>query len=73
MTVCRVHVSGVRGAPPPDTTKLAVFYRGGYEMQALFNATGYASDKKFELFKKQIQHLLGEVVLKRFDVLEFQQ
>lgn len=42
-------------------------------MQALFNATGYASDKKFELFKKQIQHLLGEEVLKRFDVLEFQQ
>lgn len=42
-------------------------------MQALFNATGYASDKKFELFQKQVRYFLGEEALRRFDVLEFQQ
>jgi hypothetical protein len=72
LIVLRVHVSGVRGAPPPPTTKLAVFYKGGYEMQALFNATGYAYDKKFELFAKQVRCLLGEEALKKLDVLEFQ-
>jgi hypothetical protein len=25
----RVKVSGIKGYPPPPTTKLAVFYRGG--------------------------------------------
>ncbi|KAF9870900.1 hypothetical protein CkaCkLH20_11572 [Colletotrichum karsti] len=69
----RVQVSGIRGAPPPSTTKLAVFYKGGYELQATFNATGYAYDKKFALFEKQIRFLLGEEKLKSFDILEFQQ
>ncbi|KAI8713876.1 hypothetical protein NCS52_01233500 [Fusarium sp. LHS14.1] len=69
----RVRVSGIRGAPPPNTTKLAVFYKGGYEMQALFNASGYGTAKKFELFQKQVRFFLGEEALQRFDVLEFQQ
>ncbi|KAJ3549814.1 hypothetical protein NM208_g317 [Fusarium decemcellulare] len=69
----RVHVSGVRGAPPPDTTKLAVFYKGGYEMQLLVNASGYAVEKKFALFEKQIRFFLGEEMEKHLDVLEFQQ
>ncbi|KAL2671430.1 hypothetical protein Neosp_014016 [[Neocosmospora] mangrovei] len=69
----RVRVSGIRGTPPPNTTKLAVFYKGGYEMQALFNASGYGTAKKFELFQKQVRFFLGEEALQRFDVLEFQQ
>ncbi|KAI8656360.1 hypothetical protein LRP88_11671 [Fusarium phalaenopsidis] len=69
----RVRVSGVRGAPPPNTTKLAVFYKGGYEMQALFNASGYGTAKKLELFQKQVRFFLGEEALQRFHVLEFQQ
>ncbi|KAJ9144578.1 hypothetical protein NKR23_g5828 [Pleurostoma richardsiae] len=69
----RVRVFGVRGAPPPDTTKLAVFYKGGYEMQALFNATGYACDKKFALFEKQLRFFLGEETLEDLDTFELQQ
>jgi hypothetical protein len=42
-------------------------------MQALFNATGYASDKKFELLSKQVRYFLGEDTLKHFDTLDFQQ
>ena len=45
----RVRVSGVKGAPPPSTTKLAVFYKGGYQCELVLNATGYATRKKFEL------------------------
>ncbi|KAI0153680.1 hypothetical protein BJ166DRAFT_565058 [Pestalotiopsis sp. NC0098] len=68
----RVHISGIRGGPPPETTKLSVFYKGGYEMQALFNATGYGFDRKFDLFSKQVRYFMGEEALKKLDILEFQ-
>ncbi|EEY22248.1 conserved hypothetical protein [Verticillium alfalfae VaMs.102] len=68
----RVHVSGIRGAPPPDTTKLAIFYKGGYEMQFLVNATGYAVDEKFKLFEKQIRSRIGNEGQAGFDALHFQ-
>jgi hypothetical protein len=42
-------------------------------MQALFNASGYALDKKFELFSKQVRYFLGDEKLKQFDILDFQQ
>lgn len=31
----RVRLSGVKGRPPPPTTKLAIFFQGGYEAQNL--------------------------------------
>ncbi|KAF5544600.1 DUF1446 domain-containing protein [Fusarium mexicanum] len=68
----RVRVHGVRGAPPPDTTKLALFYKGGYEMQALFNATGHNFEQKFALLEKQVRFHLGEERLSHLDFLEFQ-
>ena len=42
-------------------------------MQGLFNATGYATDKKFELYVKQLMYHLGQAALEQFDVLDFQQ
>jgi len=42
-------------------------------MQALFNATGYACDKKFALFEKQLRFFLGEETLEDFDIFELQQ
>nr|KMM68227.1 hypothetical protein CPAG_04558 [Coccidioides posadasii RMSCC 3488] len=69
----RVKVSGVKGAPPPPTTKLAIFYRGGYEGQLLVNATGYGTDKKWELFEKQVRFGLQKSGYgDKFQFLEFQ-
>ncbi|KAM0229318.1 hypothetical protein ACHAPO_010097 [Fusarium lateritium] len=68
----RVRVHGVRGAPPPETTKLAVFYKGGYEMQALFNATGHNFGHKLALLEKQIRFHIGKKGLGELDFLEFQ-
>lgn len=42
-------------------------------MQALFNASGYGTAQKLELFQKQVRYFLGEETLRRFDILEFQQ
>ncbi|CEI67434.1 unnamed protein product [Fusarium venenatum] len=69
----RVRVYGIRGAPPPDTTKLAVFYKGGYEMQALFNATGHNFEQKLALLEKQIRFHIGKKGLEELDFLEFKE
>ena len=69
----RVHVSGVKGYPPPATTKLAVFYRGGYQCEMLINATGYATSWKFDYQEAQLRTKLEEWgLLDKIDVLDFQ-
>ncbi|RDA84362.1 hypothetical protein CP532_2598 [Ophiocordyceps camponoti-leonardi (nom. inval.)] len=69
----RVHVTGVKGFPPPPTTKLAIFYRGGYQLEVLLNATGYATDHKWEIQEAQIRSKLQEWgTLDKLDILEFQ-
>ncbi|EFY95317.1 DUF1446 domain protein [Metarhizium robertsii] len=69
----RVHVSGVRGHPPPPTTKLAVFYKGGYQLEILMNACGYATDHKWDVQEAQVKSKLDEWgLLDSLDVLDFQ-
>lgn len=69
----RVHVSGIKGYPPPPTTKLAVFYRAGYQCEILLNGNGYAIQKKYDLQEAQIRRKLDEWGLtKDVDILDFQ-
>ncbi|KAI1429019.1 DUF1446-domain-containing protein [Xylaria sp. FL1777] len=69
----RVHVSGTKGYPPPPTTKLAVFYRAGWQGEVTFNATGYATKHKYDLQEAQMRTQLDEWgATKDIDVLEFQ-
>jgi len=71
--VCRVHLWGIRGAPPPSTTKLGIFYRGGFQSELVVNATGYATAEKYELYEKMIRSGLKQKgVEDKFDLLEFQ-
>lgn len=69
----RVKVSGVRGLPPPPTTKAAVFYQGGWQCEYTLNATGYATAEKYKLHEKQIRFRLeAEGEIENFDTLDFQ-
>ncbi|KAI9726218.1 MAG: hypothetical protein M1834_009388 [Cirrosporium novae-zelandiae] len=69
----RVHVSGIKGLPPPPTTKFAVFYKGGYQCEYTQNATGYATSRKWDLLEAQTKDNLKKFgVLEKFDILEFQ-
>lgn len=69
----RVRLCGIKGAPPPATTKAAIFYRGGYQSQMLVNATGYGTEEKWALFEAQVRRGLQQKgVDKEFAVLEFQ-
>lgn len=69
----RVRFSGIKGRPPPPTTKLAVFFQGGYEAQSLANFAGYSSRRKYKLYEIQIRERLKDMkLLDQFDILEFQ-
>ena len=69
----RVRFSGIKGRPPPPTTKLAVYYKGGFESQNLANADGYATKKKYKLYEMQIRERMKEEGLAdKFTIWEFQ-
>lgn len=73
LPLVRVRLTGVRGRPPSPTTKLAIFFRGGYQSQVLLNATGYATAEKWALYETQMRFgLQRSGVIDRFAVLEFQ-
>jgi hypothetical protein len=67
----RVRVSGIKGFPPPSTTKLATFYKGGYQAEILLNATGYATSWKWDYQEMQIRKKLEDFGV-RPEILDFQ-
>ena len=68
----RVRVWGIKGAPPPPTTKLAVFYQAGFQSEITINATGYATEEKYDLWERMIRFGLEQKGIDKFDTLEFQ-
>jgi hypothetical protein len=70
----RVSISGIKGSPPPPTTKLAIFYHGGYAIDFTCNATGYATAAKWKLFESQARHFLKlrGFTEEHFQTLDFQ-
>ncbi|KAF2088021.1 DUF1446-domain-containing protein [Saccharata proteae CBS 121410] len=68
----RVHVHGVKGLPAPPTTKLAIFYKGGFEAEILINAAGYGWAQKAEVFECQVRRIMGEEALRKLDFVQFQ-
>jgi hypothetical protein len=69
----RVRIWGIKGAPPPPTTKLAIFYHAGYQSEIVVNATGYGTSEKFDLWERMIKFGLKRLgLLDKFDILEFQ-
>lgn len=69
----QVKLSNIKGYPPPPTTKLAIFYHGGYEAQLLTNATGYGTAEKWELLETQLRHALAQKGLTdKYQLLDFQ-
>ncbi|UJR17215.1 hypothetical protein I4U23_004110 [Adineta vaga] len=69
----RVCVTGTKGYPPPSTTKLAIFYIGGYQCEMTVNATGRNTNAKFAYYKRQTEHGLKQTgTFDQFDILDFQ-
>ncbi|HEU5034875.1 MAG TPA: acyclic terpene utilization AtuA family protein [Mycobacteriales bacterium] len=57
----RVRVSGVRGVPPPPTTKVCLNLLGGFRNSMTFLLTGLDIEAKAELVKRQLAPALAGV------------
>ncbi|MCX8071610.1 MAG: DUF1446 domain-containing protein [Candidatus Binatia bacterium] len=55
----RVRVTGVRGEPPPATTKVCINYLGGYRNSVTFVLTGLDIEEKAEVAEKTLWSLVG--------------
>jgi hypothetical protein len=58
----RVRVSGARGEPPPDTTKVAMFAPEGWQIVSWAFVTGIDIDRKLALLRAQLHALLADSV-----------
>jgi hypothetical protein len=57
----RVHISGVRGLPPPSTTKVALNLVGGFRNSMTFLLTGLDIEEKADLVRRQLSPMLTGV------------
>lgn len=55
----RVRISGVKGEPPPPTTKVCINYLGGYRNSVTFVLTGLDIEEKAALAERTLWHLVG--------------
>ncbi len=57
----RVAISGVRGAPPPPTTKVCLNLFGGFRNSMTFVLTGLDAEAKADVVRRQLAPALAEV------------
>jgi hypothetical protein len=55
----RVRVYGVKGSPPPPTTKVAIFALIGYQIVSTVFVTGLGIDAKIEMLREQVRGMLA--------------
>ncbi|KAH8680030.1 hypothetical protein BGZ60DRAFT_445451 [Tricladium varicosporioides] len=58
----RVHVSGVKGLPPPPTTKVGLTAVGGYQAEFHIYLCGLDLEAKAEMCERQIRYAAGDAV-----------
>jgi hypothetical protein len=57
----RVRISGVRGTPPPPTTKACLNLLGGFRNSMTFVLTGLDVEEKAALVRRQLEPVLADV------------
>lgn len=66
----RVRVTGVKGLPPPPTTKVGITARGGYRAEFHYYLAGLDIDEKVAMIERQTKTLIGPD-LKKLHCLSF--
>lgn len=67
----RVHVSGVRGLPPPPTTRCGITAHVGYQAEWHFYLVGLDIDEKCQWMEEQARYAIGEELISKFSMLKF--
>lgn len=57
LTPNRVSVTGVKGLPPPSTTKAMIAAKGGYQCETTFYINGLDVTEKTEMMRNQLTHM----------------
>ncbi|CAK7243459.1 MAG: hypothetical protein STHCBS139747_004984 [Sporothrix thermara] len=65
-----VHVSGVKGLPPPPTTKVGITAKGGTQAEFHFYLTGLDIPEKITMIERQTKARMG-AYLDKFSCLKF--
>ncbi|KUJ15964.1 DUF1446-domain-containing protein [Mollisia scopiformis] len=55
-----VYISGMRGLPPPNTTKAMIAATGGYQAETTFYINGLDVAEKAEMIKNQLGHMFKD-------------
>lgn len=55
-----VYVSGMRGLPPPSTTKAMIAATGGYQAETTFYINGLDVAEKAKMIKNQLEHMFKD-------------
>ncbi|KAK5166613.1 uncharacterized protein LTR77_008156 [Saxophila tyrrhenica] len=66
-----VRVTGIKGVPPPDTTKVGISGFAGWQAEYHIYLVGLDIDEKCKMAEDQIKWELGEERLKKFSCLKF--
>ncbi|CAK7198100.1 hypothetical protein SEUCBS139899_000758 [Sporothrix eucalyptigena] len=69
----QVKVSGVKGLPPPPTTKVGITGFAGYQAEYHVYLCGLDIEEKCKFTEEQIKAELGPEMLKKFSLLKFMQ
>ena len=69
----QVKVSGVKGLPPPPTTKVGITGFAGWQAEYHIYLVGLHIEEKCRWIEEQVQYELGEELLKKFTLLKFMQ
>ncbi|KAB5554914.1 hypothetical protein GE09DRAFT_143575 [Coniochaeta sp. 2T2.1] len=67
----RVHVSGIKGLPPPPTTRCGVTADGGYQAEWHFYLVGLDIEEKCQWMEEQARYAIGEELISQFSMLKF--
>lgn len=68
----RVHLSGIKGLPPPPTTKVGLTAHGGYTAELHWALVGLDIDEKVRMTEIQLRHSFGPERLARFTCFSLQ-
>ena len=66
-----VRVIGVRGLPPPPTTRVGVTAHGGYQAEWHFYLVGLDIEEKCRWMEEQARYAIGDEILNQFTTLKF--
>ncbi|KAK6215701.1 hypothetical protein QIS74_08720 [Colletotrichum tabaci] len=67
----RVRVWGVKGLPPPPTTKVMFAAEGGYQAEATFYINGLDVEEKVAMMKNQLAHLFRDSNFSRLSIEQY--